>query len=130
MQNRIFKWRRSTNAHASFVAPQCTISKPFLTTKSLNQSVGMGITMQHNCNTQKSAIFLPAQVPARIQNTIEHYRHLLFTLARHKLLSQCSPLFNMLLHRNNPPRLAIKSFSNTTSARFCICAISHFASQQ
>ena len=58
-----------------------------------------------------------AQFIVGIQNTIEHYRHLFFTSARHKLLSQCFPLLNILLHRKNPPRLAIRSFSNIASAQ-------------
>ena len=62
LQNRVFPWRRSTNAHAHLPAPQCAVPKPIQTPKSLNHSVGVGINTQHNRKPQKSAILTPSMI--------------------------------------------------------------------
>ena len=58
-QNRVFWWRRSTNAHAIQPAPRRAASKPIPTPKPFKWSMGVGIITQHSRKPQKSVIFQP-----------------------------------------------------------------------
>ena len=59
MENRVFWWRRSTNAHAIRPGPRRATSKPIPTPKPFKWSMGVGIITQHSRKPQKSVVFQP-----------------------------------------------------------------------
>ena len=129
MQNRVFWWRRSTNAHAIQPAPRRATSIPISTPKSFKLSMGVGIIPQHSRKPQKSVVFQ--------SNSLQGFRTQLNTTGIFSSLQLDTSCCHNAWHFSTcyciaTIRIVLPSdlFPTLQVLKFCIYAISHFASQR
>ena len=129
MQNRVFRWRRSTKAHAIQSTLRRAASKHILTPKSFKWSMGAGIITQHNLKPQKSVVFQPSSLQgfktqlniAGIFSSLQLETSCCHN-AFHFSIRYCIATIRLVLPSDRFPTLQV--------LQFCIYAISHFASQR
>ena len=129
MQNRVFWWRRSTNAHTNHPTHRHAASKHIPTPKLFKLSMGVGIITQHSRKPQKSVVFQT--------NSMQGFRTQLNTTGIFSSLQLDTSCFQNAFHFSThycitTIRLVSPSdgFPTLQVLKFCMCAISHFASQR